>query len=272
MLNLGEIKLAETLPQSISSDEQVQNICKAIEQRLWEIKKQSAFVLLLPRLNELSEALVDALAWEYHVDFYTPDLAIEKKRALVREAIAWHRIKGTPAAVESVCTAVFQSASVEENWQYGGQPYHFKVKVVKEAVPNEKVIDMLIEAINATKNTRSWLDEIDFYREMFHIFYVGVPMSRLNTIDAWPSKLTAPKLSSTLYMSNAFTALKRIDASYPKYDFPDDGVEVGFYTALIRSLYRSIDTAAATLKAPVARIANSYRTLINSFRRIDIYV
>lgn len=272
MLNLGDIKLAETLPQSISSDEQVKDICKAIEQRLWEIKKQSAFVLLLPRLNELSEALVDELAWEYHVDFYTLDLTLEKKRALVRKAIAWHRIKGTPAAVESVCSAVFQSASVEENWQYGGEPYHFKVKVIKEPVPNERVIDIIVDAINATKNTRSWLDEIGFYREMFHMFYVGAPMSRLDTVDAWPAKLAAPKVASVLYMSNAFTAIKCIDASYPKYDFPDDGIQVSFYMALVRSIYRSIDTAAATLKAPVARIANSYRTLINSFRRIDIYV
>lgn len=271
MLNLGEIKLAETLPQSISSDEQVKDICKALEQRLSEIKKQSAFVLLLPRLNELSEALVDELAWEYHVDFYTPDLPIEKKRALVREAIAWHRIKGTPAAVESVCTAVFQSASVEENWQYGGEPYHFKVKVVKEAVPNEKVIDMLIDAINATKNTRSWLDEIGFYREMFHVFYVGAPMSKLCTVDAGTVRITAPKGNANLYISNAFTALKRIDATYPKYDFPDEGVEVGFYSALIRSLFRTIDAAAISLKAPVTRIANSYGALINSFRRIDIY-
>ena len=58
MLNLGNIKLAETLPQSISSDEQVKDICKALEQRLSEIKKQSAFVLLLPRLNELSETVL----------------------------------------------------------------------------------------------------------------------------------------------------------------------------------------------------------------------
>lgn len=272
MFDLGEIRLVETLPASIGNDERIKNISETLDKMLWEIKKQSLFVLLLPRLNELSETLVDELAWEYHVDFYKPDLPIEKKRALVRKAIAWHRIKGTPAAVESVCTAVFQSASVEENWQYGGEPYHFKVKVIKEPVPNERVIDMLIDAINATKNTRSWLDEIGFYREMFHMFYVGAPMSRLDTIDAWTAKLAAPKVAPVLYMSNAFTAIKCIDASYPKYDFPDEGVQVSFYMALIRSLFKSIDTTAAILKAPVARIASSYRTLINSFRRIDIYV
>ena len=271
MLKLDDVRLEDTLPQSIARYEQVQHICQAIDKQLQNVRQQTSLILLLPRLDELSETLVDELAWEYHVDFYRPELSLEKKRSLVRQAIAWHRIKGTPAAVESVCSAVFQSASVEENWQYGGEPYHFKVKVIKEAVPDTTVIDMLVDAINSTKNTRSWLDEIGFYREAKHTFFIAVPMSKLATIYAGARKFALPDIKNKAYMSSSFTAFKKIDATYAKYHFPAEGVQFTNYTAAVRSLLRRIEGGAAIYKAPEVRKAIFSGATLNSFRRIDIY-
>lgn len=87
---------------------------------------------------------------------------INKKRALVRKAIDWHRRKGTPAAVEEVCTAVFKSAKVYENWEYGGKPYHFQVRMISEGIPDKSVLDNLYRAIKESKNVRSWLDCFKF--------------------------------------------------------------------------------------------------------------
>ena len=127
MLELKNKALKQTLPSSIANDKTVQAICDAIAVKLIEINNQTALLLLLPRLDQLSDAFVDELAWQYHVDFYDYSASIDKKRALVRQAIAHHRYKGTPAAVEEVCTAVFQSAQVREWFEYGGIPYHFQV-------------------------------------------------------------------------------------------------------------------------------------------------
>ena len=271
MNKLYSDSLKESLPESISGDKEIQAITIAIQEKLQVIQKQSSLILLLPRLNELPESLVDELAWEYHVDFYRPKLPVAKKRSLVRQAIAWHRIKGTPAAVESVCSAVFRSASVEENWQYGGEPYHFKVKVIRESVPDTTVIDMLVDAINSTKNTRSWLDEIGFYREAKHIFFVAAPMSKLATVYARARKFALPGIKQQAYMSSSFTAFKKIDATYAKYHFPAEGVQFTTYTAIVRSLFRRIEAGAAIYKAPEVRKAIFSGATLNSFRRIDIY-
>ena len=110
-LEVGPL-IKSTLPSSISQDRTVQNICDAIGLKLQELNRQAELVLLLPRLDELSETLIDELAWQYHVDFYDSSADITKKRALVKQAIAWHRRKGTPAVVEELCTTVFQSAQV----------------------------------------------------------------------------------------------------------------------------------------------------------------
>lgn len=159
--------------------------------------------MLLPRLDELSEVLIDELAWQYHVDFYDYQADIAKKRALVRSAIAWHRYKGTPAAVEEVCTAVFRTARVFEWWEYDGEPYHFQVRLIEEGVPDERVIDNLERAIQVTKNTRSWLDGLSFYRELLAIIYFAKVLWVHKTVNIYPSKFKIPDVNAKIYVGNA---------------------------------------------------------------------
>ena len=61
--------IKSTLPSSISQDKTVQNICDAISLKVQELNRHVELVLLLPRRDDLSEALIDELAWQYHVDF-----------------------------------------------------------------------------------------------------------------------------------------------------------------------------------------------------------
>lgn len=203
MLELQNESLQQILPGSIAYDKTVQDIARAINEKLQLINRQTELILLLPRLNELPEILVDELAWQYHVDFYDYTADIDKKRALVRKAIAWHRYKGTPAAVEEVCTAVFRSAKVFEWFQYGGEPYHFQVRLIEEGVPDEKVIDSLERAIQVTKNTRSWLDGLSFYRELLAAMYMAKAMWVHKSVSIYPSKFKMPDVNANVYIGNA---------------------------------------------------------------------
>lgn len=203
MLELKDDSLQQILPSSIASDKTVQDIAKAISAKLQHINRQTELILLLPRLDELSEALVDELAWQYHVDFYDYQADIEKKRALVRNAIAWHRYKGTPAAVEEVCTAVFQSARVFEWWLYGGEPYHFQVRLIEEGIPDNRIIDNLERAIQVTKNTRSWLDGLSFYCELLAVIYFAKVLWVHKTVNIYPSKFKIPDVNAKIYVGNA---------------------------------------------------------------------
>ena len=135
MSNLSEQKLITIVPSSISGDKTIRNISAATDPGLRKISRDTLLLLLLPRLDELPEKIVDALAWQYHVDFYDDAATLEKKRALVKQSIKWNRRKGTPSVVEEVCTAIFKSAKIEENWEYGGKPYHFKVVMITDQQP-----------------------------------------------------------------------------------------------------------------------------------------
>lgn len=51
-------------------------------------------------LKALSEAELELLAWQLHVDFREAAATREQLAAMVRSAIPWHRIKGTPASIK----------------------------------------------------------------------------------------------------------------------------------------------------------------------------
>lgn len=164
MTSLDNYLVTDILPSSIK-DENIVAISKSIDEQLKDINQKIKYVILLARLEEQDDAILDELAWHFHVDYYQENFSKEIKINLIRTAIANHRIKGTPYAVEKVCTDIFKSAQVIENWEYGGEPYHFKVGFIKEAVTDVSKIDNLIEVINSTKNTRSWCDEVGFITE-----------------------------------------------------------------------------------------------------------
>lgn len=175
MIELKDNALQRILPNSISGDATVKDIVQAISGRLVQLGSQAELVLLLPRLKKLPEEIVDELAWQYHVDFYDVAADITKKRELVRKAIARHRYKGTPAAVEEVCSAAFDTAEVVEWYEYGGKPYHFRVRMVQESIPDEAAMAEMVKAINSAKNTRSWLDSLTFlYRPEGTVYAANV--------------------------------------------------------------------------------------------------
>lgn len=160
--DLQSVSLLDILPPNLLEDKKINAAARALDDELQKITAATRKALLLPRLDELSEEVIDLLAWQWHVDFYEPiGMDIETKRRLIKNSIAWHRIKGTPAAVEQVVSAVFDTSHVQEWFEYGGKPYHFKV-ITEDVTTDPNVLARMRRAINAAKNTRSWLETIEF--------------------------------------------------------------------------------------------------------------
>lgn len=203
MSNLSDAKIKDILPSSIAEDQIVQDIGETSDRYLHDIFEKLQCILLLPNLNVLPEEIIDSLAWQYHVDFYELDMPIAKKRDMVREAIYWHRIKGTPAAVEKVVTAVFRSATVQENWEYGGDPYYFRVADVSEPLTDPDTITRLVTAINSAKNTRSWLEGIEFKRDIPQTIYWAGPMDEHKDVVIGLPQYHAPSVTNPRYMTGA---------------------------------------------------------------------
>lgn len=160
MNSIRDVCLIDILPLNIAQDSKVKAAAEALDRELQAVTAAIDQCLFLSRIEELSEPMLDQLAWQFHVDFYEPNLSLEQKRSLVKNALIWHRRKGTPAVVEELVTVLFDEGRVVEWWEYDGEPYKFKIVTHNTAVTNERALEF-IRALASVKNARSWLEKVE---------------------------------------------------------------------------------------------------------------
>jgi phage tail P2-like protein len=160
--------IKELTPPSIR---ELQHLVDTFDTSFEELKKNIIKVLIYPRIDEIEdEAILDLLAWQFHIEGYEQAQTIQEKRNLIKNAIELHRYKGTPYAVKKVFQALGLDASLQEWFDYDGVPYKFKV-LVKSIIQDGDTYIRLTKLINEYKNVRSWLDAIGFHREYSQTIY-----------------------------------------------------------------------------------------------------
>ena len=163
MIDVNSVKLHDILPSSLSADKTISDIIKSLDGIFSDIDKEIELIKLYENLDSQPTEVLDLLAWQYHVDFYDYSYSDDVKRNLIRQSIAWHRRKGTPSAVEDMVTTIYSSAEVQEWWEYGGQPFHFKVNIYGEEITDPVSLNNLRDSVYAVKNARSVFDGFEFY-------------------------------------------------------------------------------------------------------------
>lgn len=158
-MNDDEYKISEHLPASIDA-EPVVTLASTVDAGLAKINPD--LLLIYPAIDTLDENLIDCLAVQLHVDEYDDTATLSVKRQQVKESLLLHRLKGTKYAVQKAVSTVYQSAKVEEWPAYSGEPYHFRISGITAPIEDGAVVNKLVRIVNAYKNTRSWLDYIEF--------------------------------------------------------------------------------------------------------------
>ena len=157
--SLYDFSLMDLLPESLTRDPQIKACIEGLDEELRKLSSDIRETLLISRIDELSEDILDLLAWQFHLDFYQPtELNIETKRQLIRESIADHRIRGTPAAVEKLLTTVFKNAQVKEWWEFDGEPFQFRIEQLGRSLATEQDYADFEKALDVAKNVRSHLE------------------------------------------------------------------------------------------------------------------
>lgn len=175
-MKLNETDISQILPSSLQTDENVVHTAKAVTDSVNKVTAETVNELIMSRIDELPEPVVNSLAWQLHVDTYSEDLDIAQKRKLVKNAIKDHKCKGTSWAVKSVVEVLLNYAKVEEWFEYKGSPYHFRVNGSYGPIVNWDSLQSLVNAINEAKNVRSWLDGISFERQKMVGKYLAMPV------------------------------------------------------------------------------------------------
>ena len=158
-MRLNETEMVKLLPawmQEDGGDKGLATGCDIISRDAY------ARLKLLSRwdkIDQLSDAELDEMAWELNIQWYDSTAPIAAKRAVIRNSDRVYAKLGTPYAVEQIVADYFGTGEVREWYQYGGQPHHFKVLSDNPSLVNSN-LDLFLKLLRTVKRRSSWLDAI----------------------------------------------------------------------------------------------------------------
>ncbi len=115
--------------------------------------------------NLCPEHILPWLAWAVSVDVWNDEWAVETRRSVIRASLTVHQQKGTIGALKSALSAFsFENIEVQEWFNYGGEPYHFKV-FIEILTADFDILELteVYSVIQTTKNVRSYLESLEAY-------------------------------------------------------------------------------------------------------------
>ena len=160
---LTKENLAGTLPPALRSDPFVVALSEALAELLAARPAEIDRLLIYPAIDTLDEPLLDILARDFKVDWWDPEYSLEEKRRTLKDSWRVHRLLGTRAAVETAISAIYPHTQVLEWFEYGGEPYHFRlhINVSDDNIESDKQRRVL-SRLDTYKNLRSHLDTINY--------------------------------------------------------------------------------------------------------------
>lgn len=158
MKKIDDLKIRDILPSSLA-DEKLLAISDGIDKVLNRINNKIDKCYFYKNLENTYPEIVDEMFWEWHVDYYSEDLTLNEKIKLIRNSYVNHLRKGTPWAVENMLNDILDGYYLLEWFDYGGEPFHFKV-VTEKTIPDSKLLSKITRAINITKNIRSHFEGV----------------------------------------------------------------------------------------------------------------
>lgn len=172
MISFYDGQLTDILrAHNLTDDPAVQALSLALREGTRMLYRYAQTCYIYCSIDTAPEKVIDLLAAELRTQYYNQGLPLETKRALVRNTLIWYMTAGTPAAVEELVAVVFGEGEVKEWFEYGADPYWFKI--VTNALLTEDAITYFTEMIRRVKNTRSHIGAIEIHRTTEQTIYAG---------------------------------------------------------------------------------------------------
>ncbi|AVQ29457.1 phage tail protein I [Fusobacterium ulcerans] len=165
MSNLLTTDYQKIFPENLKKYKNLQALSLQFEEVFKEeVVAEIPKLAIFKNLEEQSDEVLSALAWQFVIDNWKEELDREVKIRLIKEAYWAHSKKGTKKIIEENLKKLNYPIQLSEWFEFNGQPFTFKVTTTKI---NTSVhwVDDLLEIINKYKNCRSILESICLDRE-----------------------------------------------------------------------------------------------------------
>ena len=159
-MKLSTLDFTRLLPVFMRVDLSVQGLAAGMDQVIPGLSSSIGLLSTWDRIDELSEAELDALSWELNILWYDKAANLDIKRELVKNSDLVYMRLGTKWAVENVIQTYFGDGGIQEWFEYGGDPGHFRVYSTNPTLTDERLTEFLT-VLNRVKRHSSKLDEVE---------------------------------------------------------------------------------------------------------------
>ena len=158
-MKLSDIDFIKLLPQFMRSDGAVRGLAAGLNSIVPTLAEAVSKMSTWDCIDKLSEAELDALAWELNILWYDKTASIDAKRDVVKNSDLVYQHLGTKFAVENVIKSYFGDGKVQEWFEYDGEPGHFRVTSNNPSLSEERINDFLA-LLNKVKRSSAKLDSV----------------------------------------------------------------------------------------------------------------
>ncbi len=179
-MKLEDVRILELLPVWMRRDGSVIGLAQGSGIVARDAYSHLRYLTRWDKIDRLSGADLDELAWELNILWYNSTAPVETKRQLIKSSDLVFARLGTRWAVERVTSAYFGNARLYEWFEYGGDPHFFKVQL--DFDPTQEQKDEFRRILEIVKRKSQWLElfvirtvmtgvnknELDFVRLVIH--------------------------------------------------------------------------------------------------------
>lgn len=173
---MGEFDITHLIPNFILGDRNGWALAKAIEKmlRIFHEKVQEGIDIAL-NPDKMPEWRLDEVAREENVFWYDYAADIDVKRELIKGASRVYSLLGTKAGAEYAAKDFAKDARIEEWFDYGGDPAHFRI-YTRSSDAGAHAVGMAM-SVNMVKRLSAVLDGIFIDHEPLRAdVYAGIAL------------------------------------------------------------------------------------------------
>lgn len=177
----GTGTLVALLPKCIKQDRSMVVICEALEPTMTSFCEALAKIERYTDIDTQSGIALDDIAWGWGAEWYNSQETLAARQQTVKDALRVHRHTGTASALKTAVSAAFGQAATEEWFEYGGEPYHFRILVEDPTATTSRAVEFL-RIVEKIKNVRSELDAIYLLSTTPLPFFCGIACDTIKII------------------------------------------------------------------------------------------
>lgn len=154
----------------------------ALDRQMAKMHKLAKQITMWSDLDNVDPKYYDFLAMTIRVPYYKSEYGNKLKLGLIKSALLTRRYAGTIKAIEELLSRTFPAASFIPWYEYGGEPYHFKITMEEE--PTEDAKKLFEAMLQRTKAARSIIDGVEIdVNEIKNTVYIGLGIQSQSIIS-----------------------------------------------------------------------------------------